>query len=248
MIILDRYAEFAKLYDRLMANDFDYEKWYEYLEEIFERYKKPSSILEMACGTGSLSYYLAKAGYDITAFDLSEEMLSIAYNKLIDFDKINLLHLDMRDFTINKKFDIILATCDSINYIIESRDLLDTFKNVYRHLDDNGIFIFDINSYHKLKNIIGNNTFVEDQEDLFYVWQNYYDEKKNLGEFYLTFFYKEEDNKFNRFEEVHMERAYKVIEIENLLKEAGFKNIEYYEAFTFKSVDEETERINFIAY
>lgn len=248
MIIVDNYEEFAKLYDRLMANDFDYEKWYEYLEEIFERYEKPKRILEMACGTGSISYYLARAGYDITAFDLSEDMLSIAYNKLIDFNNINLLHLDMRDFVINKKFDTILATCDSINYIIESRDLLETFKNVYRHLNDNGLFIFDINSYHKLKNIIGNNTFVEDQEDLFYVWQNYYDEQKSLCEFYLTFFYKEEGNKFNKFEEVHMERAYKVMEIEDLLRQAGFKNIDYYEAFTFESIDAKTERINFIAY
>lgn len=203
---MDNYSEFAYLYDRLMADDFDYEKWYQYIEEIFEQDKKPKTILEMACGTGSLSYYFAKAGYDLTAFDLSEEMLSIAYNKLINFNNIELLQLDMREFSFDKKFDSIIATCDSINYIIETSELLKTFKNVYNHLNDKGLFIFDINSHYKLKHIIGNNTFVVDQDDIFYVWENYYDNNKDVCEFYLTFFTRDDGNKYSRFDEVHLER------------------------------------------
>lgn len=244
---MDSYIEFASLYDRLM-DDIDYEKWYKYLEEIFKRYDKPNNILEMACGTGNISYFLAKARYQVTAFDLSNEMLSIAYNKLNEFDNVKLLQQDMRDFKINDKFDCILAICDSINYITETNDLLDTFKSVYNHLDKDGIFVFDINSYYKLKNIIGNNTFVEDRDNIFYTWQNYFDEDSNICEFYLTFFESEDGISYSRFDEVHMEKAYEVDEVVTLLKDAGFKNVDCFDAFTFNPVYEKSERINFVAY
>lgn len=244
---MDSYVDFANLYDRLM-DDFDYERWHEYLEAIFKRYHKPKTILEMACGTGNISYHLVKAGYDVTAFDRSEEMLSIAYNKLMAFDNIQLLQQDMRDFRIHEKYDSIIATCDSINYITESEELLKTFKNVYDHLAVDGLFIFDINTYYKLKNIIGNNTFVEDREDIFYIWQNYYDNEKDICEFYLTFFESVDGENYNRIDEVHMERAYKIKEVTDLLGKAGFKNIDYFDAFTFDPVKDQSERINFIAY
>lgn len=244
---MDKYLDFANLYDRLM-DDFDYEKWYEYIEEIFKRYRKPKNILEMACGTGNLSYHLAKAGYEFTGFDLSEEMLSIAYNKLIDFDNIKLLQQDMREFSINEKFDSIISICDSINYITDSNDLLDTFKNVFNHLEEDGLFIFDINSYYKLKYIIGNNIFAEDRNDIFYTWQNYYDDKTDICEFYLTFFESKDGENYSRIDEVHMERAYKTEEVIDLLGKAGFTNIEYYDGITFNPVNEKSERINFIAF
>lgn len=244
---MDSYIEFASLYDRLM-DDFDYEKWYEYIEEIFQKYSRPKNILEMACGTGNISYFLAKAGYDVTAFDLSEEMLSIAYNKLMEFENIKLFQQDMRDFSIDEKYDSIIATCDSINYITKSSDLLSTFKNVYDHLEEGGLFIFDINSHYKLKNIIGNNTFIEDRDDVFYIWQNYYNDEKSICEFYLTFFKSKDGDNFTRIDEVHMERAYRVEEIVDLLKKAGFENIEYFDAFTFNPINKKSERINFIAF
>lgn len=244
---MDKYVDFANLYDRLM-DDFDYEKWYQYIEDIFKKYRRPKNILEMACGTGNLSYHLVKAGYDFTGFDLSEEMLSIAYNKLIGYENIKLLQQDMRDFNINQKFDAIIAICDSINYITDSNDLLKTFKNVYKHLDEGGLFIFDINSYYKLKNIIGNNIFTEDRDDVFYIWQNYYDESKDICEFYLTFFESKDGDYYKRIDEVHMEKAYKTEEIKDLLSKAGFKNIDFYHEFTFGSVNEKSERINIVAY
>lgn len=181
------YKDFAFLYDRLMV-DIDYEKWYLYIKNILGRFgKNPKSILEMACGTGNLSYYFAKDGFDLTCFDLSSDMLSIAYNKLRKFKNVTILNQNMLDFHINKKFDGVFSICDSINYVADRDELLKTFKNVKKHLTNEGIFIFDINSYYKLKEIIGNNTFIEDKEDLFYIWQNYFDEKNNISEFYLTF-------------------------------------------------------------
>ena len=244
---MTRYNEFASLYDELM-NDFDYEEWFNYIEDIFKKYKKnPIKVLEMACGTGNLSVHLAEKGYKLTCFDLSEEMLAQAYEKLNRYKNVKLLNGNMIDFKINQKFNSIISICDSINYIIDLEDLKSTFENVYNHLDDDGIFIFDINSFYKLSEIIGNNIFVEDREDIFYTWQNYYDNDRNICEFYLSFFVKEDMDNYIRFDEEHKERAYSVDEIVNTLKTVGFKSIDYFEAFTLEEINPATERINFVA-
>lgn len=241
------YGDFSFYYDELM-DDVDYEHWYLYIEEIFNELKvKPNDILEMACGTGSLTYYLCKNGYNVTCFDKSTEMLSVAYNKLISFRNIKILNQDMTSFSINKKFDCVISICDSINYIIDEDNLLKVFKNVNEHLKKDGLFIFDINSFYKLSNIIGNNTFVEDRENIFYVWQNYFDDEYNLSHFMLSFFLNEDDNQYSRFDEEHLERAYSIEEIEKMLNMAGFKFVTCNEAFTFNDPKENSERINFIA-
>ncbi len=244
---MNSYTEFASLYDELM-NDFDYEAWADYVERIYDKYNiKPKDILEMACGTGNLSFELAKRRYNLVCFDLSEDMLSKAYKKLGKYRNVKLLELNMIDFNINKKFESVISICDSINYITNKDELLQCFKNVYNHLKDHGLFIFDVNSFYKLKHIIGNNTFVEDREDIFYTWQNYYDEEENICEFYLTFFKDDGNGRYNRFDEDHMERAYTIDEIIKLLKKAGFSKVEFFNAFTFDNPLETDERINFVA-
>lgn len=246
--MINSYNKFAYIYDELM-NDFDYQDWYRYIEEIFIRYKKePKEILEMACGTGNLSYYFARDGYKLTCFDASHEMLSMAYKKLNRFKNIKMLNLDMIDFNLNKKFDCVLSICDSINYITDKDDLLMVFKNVWNHMKDDGVFIFDINSEYKLKNIIGNNTFIEDRGDIYYSWENYFDEEENICDFYLTFFLSEDGINFIRFDEEHRERAYSSIEILELLRKAGFKGGECFECFTFEEPNARSERLNFIAF
>ncbi|WP_313758965.1 methyltransferase domain-containing protein [Tissierella sp.] len=241
------YDKFANIYDELMM-DFNYEDWFNYIEEIFKRYdKKPNRIIEMACGTGNLSYYLAKKGYTLTCFDLSDNMLSQAYEKLRRFKNVKLIRQNMIDFNLKGSYDSVISICDSINYIIDEEELAKTFKNVWNHLDDGGIFIFDINSFYKLKYIIGNNIFVEDREEVFYTWQNYYDENKNICEFYLTFFYSEDEELYERFDEEHREKAYELDEIIGLLKKAGFTYIDCFQAFGFEKPVEKTERINFVA-
>lgn len=243
---MNSYNEFASIYDELM-NDFDYEKWLDYIESIYKFYKiEPKEILEMACGTGNLTYQLAKRGYNLVSFDLSSEMLSKAYEKLSRFKNVKLLNQDMINFNLNKKFDSVISICDSINYIIHEEDLYHTFKNVYNHLKDGGIFIFDINSFYKLKEIIGNNTFIEDRENVFYTWQNEFDSYNNICSFYLTFFIKDKEN-YYRFDEEHEEKAYKVEEISDLLDKVGFKKVDYFDCFTFNKAKPKSERINFIA-
>ncbi len=241
------YGDFANIYDSLMR-DFDYEKWFHYIEEIYKKYEKtPKTLLEMACGTGNLSYHLGRANYKLTCFDLSQEMLTEAYKKLRTFKNVRILNQDMVDFKLSSTFDSVLAVCDSINYITEEGDLARAFKNVWNHLEENGIFIFDINSRYKLKNIIGNNNFIEESEGIFYTWQNFYEEDTNINNFYLSFFQTEDGETYKRFDEDHRQRAYSLDEILEALKEAGFTRIDYYEAFGFEEIKENTERINFVA-
>ncbi|MBC8589379.1 class I SAM-dependent DNA methyltransferase [Paratissierella segnis] len=243
---MNSYNEFATIYDELM-NDFDYKRWADYIESIFEFYhKKPNKILEMACGTGNLTYQLAKRTYNLVAFDLSSEMLTKAYEKLYRFKNVKLLNQDMTSFELNKKFDSIISICDSINYILDIKDLFCTFTNVYNHLEEDGIFIFDINSFYKLEKIIGNNIFIEDRDDVFYTWQNEFNCYNNICSFYLTFFINKDD-RYYRFDEEHEERAYNVEEITDILYKIGFKKIEYFDCFTFNKINPDTERINFIA-
>ncbi|MTI49533.1 MAG: class I SAM-dependent methyltransferase [Firmicutes bacterium] len=243
---MNAYNNFAKLYDTLMDN-VDYNRWYKYIKEILNKYRyEPKTVLEMACGTGSLTKFLCEDDYDITCFDLSEEMLSVAYDKLRKYKNCEILNQDMTNFDLNKKYDLILCLCDSLNYITDREDLINTFNNVYNHLNEDGMFIFDINSYYKLNNIIANNTFVEDREEIYYIWDNFYDDENDQCEFYLTFFVKEAE-KYLRFDENHIQKAYKTNEIIEVLKSSEFKNIDVYEGFTFNSINETSERINFIA-
>lgn len=241
------YEMFASLYDKLM-DDYDYYEWSNYIISLFKYYNiKPKDILEMACGTGNLTYHLAEKRYNLVAFDLSPEMLTIAYKKLRKFNNVKLLNQNMIDFNINKSFDSIISVCDSINYILKEEELLKCFENVYNHLKTDGIFIFDINSYYKLKNIIGNNTFVEDRDEVFYTWQNYFDDDKDECEFYLTFFKKNENNLYFRFDEEHIEKAYRTDFLTQILKKVGFKKVDYFNSFTIDTADDTSERINFIA-
>ncbi len=243
---MDAYREFAQIYDKLM-DDIDYASWMNFINSTLETYKKrPHDILEMGCGTGSLTELLCREGYDVTAFDLSEDMLSLAYDKLGSYNNIQLLKQDMTEFSINKDFEMIISVCDSINYILDYSDLIKTFDNVYSHLKPGGIFVFDVNSYYKLKEIIGNNIFVEDREDVFYVWENDYDEENNTCEFFITFFIKEQ-GLYKRFDEIHIERAYTFYEIENALKKSGFSILNVFNGYSNEPLTSETERLVFLA-
>lgn len=242
---MEAYNNFAKIYDTLM-DDVDYNGWYRYIKGILEKYKHtPQTVLEMACGTGNLTKFLCAEDYDITCFDLSEEMLSAAYDKLRNYRNCKILNQDMVNFSLNKRYDLILSICDSINYITEKSDLEKVFQKVFSHLEDDGIFIFDVNSYYKLSSIIGNNTFVEDRQSIFYVWENQFDYENSLCEFYLTFFV-ERDGSYLRFNESHLQKAYRIDEIVTALKNSQLEVIDVFESFSFNKPTEKSERINFI--
>lgn len=245
--MVDQYCGFAYLYDRLME-DVDYEDWANYVEKVMvQNRNKPQKILEIACGTGNVTIPLAKKGYNILGLDISKDMLMIAKNKALE-DNINILFIeqDMIDLEVEEKFDCILSMCDGINYIVDINDLRKVFQGVYNALDDGGVFIFDISSYYKIKNILGNNTFGENLEDICYLWENYFDEGSNTIEMDLTFFI--QDGKYyKKEEEYHVQRAYEVEEIIKILNQLDFKDIKVYDGFTFDSPKDDSERIFFVA-
>lgn len=241
------YGEFSNLYDQLM-DDFDYNKWGEYIDEIIvNKGLNGKNILEMACGTGNLTKKLLEFGYFVDGFDSSEEMLALAGNKLRKHKSLRLFKMDMRSFKMDKSYDAVIAACDSINYILDEMALEKTFSNAYRHLKPGGVFIFDLNSEYKLKNVLGNNIFLEDREDIFYTWENQLDEEKGIVDFILTFFVTEDGVNYKRFDEIHKERAYKTEDIKELLAKVGFHSIEVYEAFSFEKISDSSERVNFVA-
>lgn len=242
-----QYKGFAYVYDKLMG-DVDYKAWVNYVEQIINNNtNKVNKILELACGTGNITIPLAKKGYNIVGVDISEDMLMIAKNKSMENNlNIFFIHQNMVDLELDKKFDCVLIMCDGVNYITDKDDLLKLFKKVYNILEDKGMFIFDISSAYKIKNILGNNTFGEDLDDVCYLWQNYFDEESQILEMDLTIFIKE-GKCYRKEEEFHTQRAYDVGEVIKLLNKINFKCIKTYDEFNFDSHKDDSERIFFVA-
>lgn len=239
------YGDFAEIYDELIYEDINYDSMCARVIDICNEEKITfNNYLDIACGTGNLTVRLAKNFKESFAVDLSEDMLREAFEKLKK-EKIRckIICQDMSELSLNRKFDLITSALDSTNYIIDEDKLLNYFIRVKEHLSDNGLFIFDINSYYKLSNILGNNIYTYSEEDVFYTWENVFEE--DLLSMYLTFFVKR-DNLYERFEEEHLEKAYTEEFIENKLEIAGLKVIGKYEGYTEKQVNRNTERIVYV--
>ena len=238
------YQRFAYLYDELI-NDVNYEEWLDYYFKIFQRYGlKPKLGLDLGCGTGSLTTLFADKGIEMTGIDLSEDMLMVAREKAEGRD-ILYLNQDMCEFELYGTVDFIVSSLDCINYITDKRDLLKVMKLVNNYLDPGGLFIFDINTPYKLEHIIGNNTFILENDNTFCSWQNEYDKKRKICDFYLTFF-SEEGGMYHRFDEEHSERAYSIDEIKSVIESAGMKLLNVYDAMTFKKPTAKSERVFFV--
>lgn len=238
------YNEFAYVYDALI-NDVDYKSWVDYYMKIFKRYGlKPQLGLDLGCGTGNMTLELASRGIDMTGVDISEDMLMVARNKSEDKD-ILYLNQDMTEFELYGTVSFVISSLDCINYITDKRDLLKVFKLVNNYLDPGGLFIFDINTPYKLEKVLGENTFIIESEDSFCAWQNEYDKKRKMCDFFLTFFTKDSD-KFSRFDENHTERAYSIEEISALIEKSGMKLLKVYDSLSFDSPTSKSERVFFV--
>jgi ubiquinone/menaquinone biosynthesis C-methylase UbiE len=243
---MDAYTYFAKYYDLLMERT-DYDLWTDYIEDIFRRRKsKPETVLELACGTGNIAIRLSERGYSCTGLDISESMLTLAGEKASAKGlSIPFVLQDMGNLDYKKKSDVVLCLCDGINYMTEKDDVIDLFGNVAGIIKPGGVFIFDISSEYKLSTILGNNLYAENKPEISYIWENYYDERKKLVDMVLTFFGKEGEL-YSKHEEFHIQRAYGVDELKEMLLREGFGKIEIYETLTFDGPVRESERITFV--
>ncbi|MGE5627115.1 MAG: class I SAM-dependent DNA methyltransferase [Solirubrobacterales bacterium] len=239
------YIEFAKVYDKLINCDIDYESWGKFILELCnEKNLDFSNYLDLACGTGNMAQQLSSSFHDTWLVDMSMEMLSEAEAKLRNMGiKAKYVCQDIRELNLNMKFDLITCCLDSTNYLLSEEDLQCYFMNVRHHLKDNGVFIFDINSYYKITEILGNNVYNYDDSEVTYIWENSLNDE--IVDMFLTFFVRDGEM-YRRFDEEHSERAYRDKTIETLLKSAGLEVLYKFDNYDNKQIDEQTERIVYV--
>lgn len=214
------YESFARVYDTFMDN-VPYDQWTEdYTCILKEHGIEDGILLDLGCGTGSLSLRLADKGYDMIGVDYSMDMLEIAREKSEGKD-ILYLEQDMREFELYGTVRAVLCVCDSINYILEPEEVKEVFSLVDNYLDPQGLFIFDFNTDYKYREIIGDNVIAEDRDDVSFIWDNYYDEESRINEYALSIFVQEKEDLYRKYQELHYQRGYSLEEMKEYLEEAG---------------------------
>lgn len=269
---MEAYTDFAQVYDELM-DDTPYEEWCAFLIDLFRKYgvddisgekgkqegemdgnlsQERNSVLDLGCGTGTLTELLARKGYDMIGVDNAQEMLQIAMEKR-ERSGLDILYLlqDMREFELYGTVGAVISVCDSLNYLLEEDDILQTFRLVNNYLYPQGIFIFDFNTVYKYAVVIGDATIAENREDCSFIWENYYHEEQEINEYDLTVFVaaggNAQDVVFRRFQEVHYQRGYRLEQMRELLARAGLDFVEALDADTHGTVTDESERVYVVA-
>lgn len=258
---MDAYRDFSAVYDELMDN-VPYDQWSQRLHELIEKYgvSKPvrdaedalaserNLVLDLGCGTGTLTEMMYRKGYDMIGVDVSEDMLNAAMEKKEKSgNAILYLNQDMRELELYSTVGTVYSVCDSLNYILEEEELLTVFSLVNNYLYLKGIFIFDFNTVYKYEKIIGDTTIAENREDCSFIWENFYDPEDEINEYDLTVFVKQEDDLFRRFTETHFQRGYRAEQMKELVERAGMKLLEMRDADTGKDVTGESQRIYIVA-
>lgn len=242
------YGSFASVYDIFMDN-VDYNDWAEYLTERLKEYGiEDGIVLELGCGTGVMTELLAEAGYDMIGVDNSEEMLGEAIEKRGESGHdILYLEQDMREFELYGTVRAIVSVCDCMNYITEEEELLTVFKLVNNYLDPDGVFIFDMNTTYKYKELLGSTTIAENRDEGSFIWENDFDEETGINVYDLTLFLPREDGLYEKDEEIHYQKAYSMEKVEELLKEAGLIPLAVYDAYTKDAPKADSQRLTFVA-
>lgn len=236
------YCAFSEFYDEFMQ-DVQYNKRAEYILSLFEKFDiKPSLLLDVACGTGEFSKEFSQKGIDVIGTDISPEMLSKAREKCPE----NLFLLQSaEELDLYGTVDGAVCLMDSLNHITDYEVLKKAFKKISLFLEPQRLFVFDINTIYKHKEILGNNAFVLENEDIFCSWQNQTDEDF-LTEISLDFFCALEDGTYERATDEFCERGYTKEQIYEALNEAGFKILAIYDDLSFSEPKEDSERVYYV--
>lgn len=244
---MSSYENLAFSYDRL-TDDVEYEAVLGYLETLLrEKGKAPKSVLDLACGTGSLSILLAEKGYHVLGVDLSEDMLAMAYEKAMDMGESRpyFIQQSMQELELPYAVDCVVCCLDSLNYLTEPEDCRETIRRVYDVLTPGGIFLFDVNTPEKLRAMDGQ-VFLDEDDDVYCVWRGAYYEEERLCAYGMDIFQREGDV-WHRSEEEHLEYAYEPEELMGYLRDAGFTNITVYGDRSLQKPGEGEQRIYFAA-
>ena len=258
---MDSYQDFAYVYDEFM-DETPYEMWCKRIQSLIEKYgvSKPvrnsgdilesekNLVVDLGCGTGTLTEMLYEQGYDMVGVDNSDSMLSVAMEKKRSSgSEILYLLQDMRELELYSTVGTVVSVCDSINYILEEDELLEVFKLVNNYLYPGGIFVFDFNTDYKYGHVIGDTTIAENRDDCSFIWENYYDEESAINEYEVTIFVKEEDDLFRKFTETHFQKGYTAKKIAKLIERAGMELVVMKDADTDGDITDESERIYVVA-
>lgn len=242
------YGSFAAFYD-VLTEDVDHPGWASYLLSLFQKFqhKTPDTVLDLACGTGSLSVALLEQGVDVIGVDGSPDMLAVAMEKGESFgDRLMLLCQDMRELDLFGTVDGAVCMLDSLNHLTEEQDVKEVFRRLGLFIEKDGLLIFDVNTPYKHQKVLGDNTFIYDEEEFYCGWQNSFDEKTCSVEMQLDFFLEEEAG-YSRYTEYVKERAYTEETLRRLLSETGFEVLAVYGERTESAPKEDEQRIVFVA-
>lgn len=246
---LNSYEGFASIYDQLMDDAYD-EEWFRFLHAtIRKHHPRCKKILDLGCGTGKIAVKMAKMGYSMTGVDLSEEMLAVAQQRLQreHLSSVRLIQQDMRELELNETFDMIYSFCDALNYLVEEEDVISTIKRVAEHLEQHGLFLFDVHSLYKLNHVYARGPIVQEDEELAYIWVPEVDIATGRVDHHLHFFVREEDDLYRRFYEIHQQRVYSMEQWKEWLQSANFEILAITTDFEERAPLPESERIFFVA-
>ncbi len=241
------YDNFSRYYD-LLTDNVEYEKRADYFCRLLSMCGiKDGILLDLACGTGSISVAMAKRGFDVIGVDSSIGMLNAARQKAFESgQQILLLNQSMDDIDLYGTVDCAVCVLDSINHLDNADSVRRTFEKVSLFMNQGGAFAFDVNTLYKHKHILADNTFVYDLDELYCVWQNSFNESDFSVDIALDFF-EEDDGAYYRSGECFTEQAYELSDIRNWLEEAGFEVICIFDDMTENDAHPETERAVFLA-
>jgi len=242
------YTSFSEVYDELMA-DVDYEGWARDYAGMMAMYGITSGkVCECACGTGSLTLPLSRLGYSLTGIDLSQDMLWIASQKAREAGlAIPFIRQDMRSLRLHRPMDAVLATCDGVNYLLEDADVMAFFSSAWQALRPGGGLFFDVSTPCKLKTTLGDRLLCEDTEDVTYIWQNGFSEKKQMVSMHLCIFRREEDGRYRRIDEEQRQKAHTAETLTALLHQTGFEQVQVFGNTPPKAPGRDEQRWHFAA-
>ncbi len=221
---MNAYGALAASYDRL-TSDVDYESWVDFARQLWTREGIcPRTALDLACGTGSATRLLAQMGLEVTAVDLSEDMLTEAMDKCADLEHLpTFVHQGLQELCLPRGADLAVCFLDSLDYILDPADCAEAIRRTYRALNPGGIFIFDVNTPEKLRAMDGQ-VFLDEDDDVYCIWRGEFDENTNICSYGMDLFQREGPLWRRTFEE-HQEYAYSIEQLRHCLKAAGFTNI-----------------------
>ncbi len=244
-----QFAGVARLYDHLMA-DVPYAEWLRYVRRIVaHRRERVHKVLDLACGTGTLSELMEREGYSVVGVDISEEMIAEARRKALEGSlRTRYYAQDAASMSIpGAQFDLCVCLFDSLNYITSPEQFASACCAVARHLRPGGLFLFDLNSIYALQNGFFEQNNMTSDERLRYVWRSSYDPSSRLCTITMRFFERGDNGVDVEFRETHVQYGYSEEQVREMLSDAGFVRIETFRAYTLKPVTAATDRIFFVA-